>query len=250
MIEAIGLVKNYGGLCALDHFDLTVKTGEIFALLGPNGAGKTTTIKILCGLLSSDQGQVRIAGVEMAEEPQKAKTQIGLIPDEPYVYPKLTGWEFLELMAGMYRLNGRWAEKAVEYLKIFEMDAAARSRTLLESYSHGMKQKIVFTAVLMRRPPVMLLDEPLVGLDPKSIRHVKAIVQSCAQEGASVLLSTHILTLAEELANRIGILMNGRVQFMGTKLELHQFLKDRHVEAHSGESLEDLFLKATLKEEQ
>lgn len=250
MIEIQHLFKAYGDLPALTDLSLTIPAGEIFAFLGPNGAGKTTTIKLLCGLLAPDRGTARIAGYDVVSQTQEAKTHIGLVPDEPYVYPKLTGWEFLELIAGMYRLNGQWTSQASRHLDLFELGAAARSRSLLEGYSHGMKQKIVLTSVLMRNPKVWLLDEPLVGLDPKAIRIVKSLFLERARQGASIFLSTHVLSIAEELADRVGIIMSGRLQFVGTKKELSAYLGSQGREPGSKESLEDMFLKATLREKE
>lgn len=248
MIEIQKVSKSYGGVLALQELDLTIAKGEIFALLGPNGAGKTTTIKLLCGLLWPDSGAVRISGFDLKENPRQAKTQIGLIPDEPYVYPKLTGWEFLELIAGMYHLNGRWVSEAERHLNLFDLAGVARGRALLEGYSHGMKQKIVFTSILMRSPTVLLFDEPLVGLDPKSIRIVKELVIERARQGVAVFLSTHVLSVAEEIAHRIGILNFGHLDFVGTKPELAGYLRSKKIQFSGSDSLEEMFLKATLRE--
>jgi ABC-2 type transport system ATP-binding protein len=246
MIKLDAVTKRYGGTTAVDCLSLSVPRGEVFAFLGPNGAGKTTTVKLLAGLLFPDSGKVEIAGLSMERETQQAKRLIGLIPDEPHVYPKLTAWEFLELVAGLYSLNGSWKDSARHYLEVLELGRALESRILLESFSHGMKQKVVLTAMLMRRPAVWLLDEPLVGLDPKSIRTVKGILrEKAAKEGATVFLSTHVLSIAEEVADRVGIIQRGRLEFVGTKAELGRFLKAAHPETREGESLESLFLKAT-----
>ena len=242
MIEIQNLSKAYGTLPALQDLTLTIAAGEIFAFLGPNGAGKTTTIKLLCGLLTPDRGTARIAGFDIVAESQEAKKQIGLVPDEPYLYPKLTAWEFLELIAGMYRLSGQWAPQAQHYLELFELARVAHSRSLLEGYSHGMKQKIILTSVLMRNPKVWLLDEPLVGLDPKSIRIVKSLLLESARGGAAIFLSTHVLSIAEEIADRVGIIMSGRLQFIGTKKELSAYLQAKDISLNVQESLEDLFL--------
>ncbi|MBI4669409.1 MAG: ABC transporter ATP-binding protein [Elusimicrobia bacterium] len=247
MIELEKVSKSYGAVQAVKDLTLSVPGGGIFALLGPNGAGKTTTVKLLCGLLAPDAGQIRVAGFDLFKDAARAKSLIGLIPDEPYVYPKLTAWEFLELIAGMYRLDGQWAEQARHYLELFDLSAAVCGKNLLEGFSHGMKQKVVFTSILMRNPSVWLLDEPLVGLDPKSMRIVKELICERARLGAAVLLSTHVLSIAEEIAVRIGIINAGKLEFVGTKTELREWLRSRNIQFSETENLEDLFLKATLK---
>ncbi|MBI2069370.1 MAG: ABC transporter ATP-binding protein [Elusimicrobia bacterium] len=249
MIEIQKVSKSYGGVEALNNLSLSVREGEIVALLGPNGAGKTTTVKLLCGLLAPDQGIIRINGLDIQKNPKEAKRQIGLIPDEPYLYPKLTAWEYLELIAGMYSLNGHWAQEAQKYLELFNLARAAHAQGLLESFSHGMKQKVIFTSILMRSPKVWVLDEPLVGLDPKSIRLVKELLLERVRQGAAIFLSTHVLSIAEQIAHRVGIINTGNLEFMGTKKELEDYLRSRKINLSSGENLEELFLKATLDKE-
>lgn len=243
------LSKKYGTLTALHDLNLEINAGEIFAFLGPNGAGKTTTVKLMCGLLAPDSGSIFVAGCDLLKEPEQAKRCLGLVPDEPYLYPKLTAWEFLELIAGIYQLDGSWRQEAQRYFELFELDGAARAGGLIESYSHGMKQKVVFMSNLIRRPKVWLLDEPLVGLDPMSIRTVKDLILERAREGAAVFLSTHVLSIAESLAQRIGIIEAGRLNFVGTKAELKSWLKSRHISFGDADTLEDLFLKATISHE-
>ncbi len=245
MISARGLTKYYGGSLAVDHIDLSVKGGEIFAFLGPNGAGKTTTVKLLCGLLAPSEGTLAVGGYDLVSHAQEAKKIIGLVPDEPYLYPKLTGWEFLQLVAGIYALDPSWRDLALKYLELFELKGVATSGSLVESFSHGMKQKLIFTSILMRKPKVWLMDEPLVGLDPKAIRIVKSLLKEKASEGACIFLSTHVLSIAEELADRIGIIQSGRLQFVGTKNELGQYLRDKNIAFGDRDTLEDLFLKVT-----
>lgn len=247
MIQIENATKHYGGILALDNLSLEIKPGEIFAFLGPNGAGKTTTVRLLCGLLFPDQGRIRINGVDIAENPLEAKRHIGLVPDEPHAYPKLTAWEFLELIAQIFNCSD-WREPAQKYLELFDLSRAINSRTLLESYSHGMKQKVIWTSLLMRRPKVWLLDEPLVGLDPKSIKTVKKLIEEGAKQGSAIFLSTHVLSVAEEIAHRIGIIQMGKVDFIGTKKELEGYLRGKNLSLNEGESLENLFLKATLRE--
>lgn len=245
MIKTRGLTKYYGKLLALENLNLEIPPGEIFAFLGPNGAGKTTTVKLLSGLLTPTSGTMTLAGSAMTPDSYEAKKFIGLVPDEPYLYPKLTAWEFLELVAGIYELESSWGDAAKQYLELFELSSVLADKTLIESFSHGMKQKLVFTSILMREPKVWLLDEPLVGLDPKAIRIVKELLRQSVKKGASVFLSTHVLTIAEELANRIGIIQAGKLQFVGTLSQLRDCLRQRKLEFHEEETLEDLFLKMT-----
>ncbi|MEK6543669.1 MAG: ABC transporter ATP-binding protein [Elusimicrobiota bacterium] len=247
MISIKGLSKSYGQVDALENLDLEIADGEIFAFLGPNGAGKTTTVKLLCGLLTPDSGTITFNGVDLAQHPEEAKRLIGLVPDEPYIYPKLTAWEFLELVASIYGLDAEWRLSARHYIELFELAGAVDGRVLMESFSHGMRQKVVFISSLMRGPKVWLLDEPLVGLDPKSMRFIKDLILERARQGASVFLSTHVLSIAEVLANRIGIIQQGKVIFMGTQAELKDFLRARDMTLRESDTLEDLFLKATLR---
>ncbi|MFC1521434.1 ABC transporter ATP-binding protein [Elusimicrobiota bacterium] len=246
-IEIKNLTKSFGHVKALEHLDLEIKKGEIFAFLGPNGAGKTTTIKLLCGLLSPDEGDIYIAGNNLKTDSEQAKRIIGLIPDEPYLYAKLTAWEFLALIARIYELDPGWREEAKKYFDIFEIAPDALAHDLLEGFSHGMRQKVVFTSALIRKPGVWLLDEPLVGLDPKAMREVKKLLKQKAQAGAAIFLCTHILSIAEELAHRIGIVQHGKLEFVGTTQELKSYLKNKNLDFNEGDNLEELFLKATLK---
>lgn len=245
MIRVKGLTKYYGDFLALDHLDLDIADGEIFAFLGPNGAGKTTTVKLLSGLLAPASGVIEIAGFDLGQNTLKAKKHIGLVPDEPYLYPKLKAWEFLELVAGIYQLDSDWVKSAGRYLELFELEHVLRDQTFIESFSHGMKQKVVFTSVLMRSPKVLLLDEPLVGLDPKAIRIVKSLLKEEAARGTTIFLSTHVLSIAEELASRIGIVQNGKLIFVGRQDELKDCLKEDKSLSTGAETLEDLFLELT-----
>jgi ABC-2 type transport system ATP-binding protein len=235
MIELCGVTKRFGSKCAVDRLDLEVRPGELFAFLGPNGAGKTTTIKMICGLLSPNAGTVRVGGFDASS--QQARQMLGYVPDQPYLYDKLTGREFLKFVVEMYGLDQkRSVQKIEELIETFEMSDYADE--LCENYSQGMKQRVVFASALVHDPKVLIVDEPLVGLDPRSVRIVKDLFISQARSGCTVLMSTHLLAIAEELADRVGIVDRGRMLAVGTLEELRLQLK------HRG-PLEDLFLKLT-----
>ncbi|MEW6427412.1 MAG: ABC transporter ATP-binding protein [Thermodesulfobacteriota bacterium] len=237
-IEIQGLRKRFGSFPAVDGISLTVGGGEIFGFLGPNGAGKTTTIRMLAGLLQPDGGSIRIAGHPMAEEPLLCKAATGYIPDRPFLYEKLTGGEFLDFMASLYGLpENLCRSRTASLLRLF--DLADWRQHLIESYSHGMRQKLIITAAFMLEPPVIVVDEPMVGLDPKSARLVKELFRGHARRGNSVFLSTHSLEIAEELCDRIAIIQHGRLRAMGDLAALRQQAKL----ADSG--LEDIFLELT-----
>jgi ABC-2 type transport system ATP-binding protein len=235
MIELRGVTKRFGTKCAVDQLDLEVRPGELFAFLGPNGAGKTTTIKMICGLLAPNSGTVRVGGFDASS--QQARQLLGYVPDQPYLYDKLTGREFLKFVVEMYGLDRRRsAQRIDELIDTFEM--ADYADALCETYSQGMKQRVVFASALVHDPKVLVVDEPLVGLDPRSARIVKDLFISEARSGCTVLMSTHLLAIAEELANRIGIVDRGRMLAVGTLEELRVQLQ------HRG-PLEELFLKLT-----
>lgn len=238
MIEISGLTKRFGDLAAVDDLSFRVEPGEIFGLLGPNGAGKTTTVKILTGLLRPTSGAARVMGIDVAERPLDAKRKMGLVPDEPFVYPKLTGVEFLHFVGDLYGVPLGVQEKRIpELLEMFELKTWGGELT--ESYSHGMRQKLVLASVLLHEPQVLVLDEPMVGLDPKSARLIKEVFQTLAKRGCTLLMCTHILEIAERLCHRIGILLSGKLIALGTLDELRQ--KDKTGSAH----LEDVFLSLT-----
>jgi len=246
MIQVKGLTKKYGNLIAVDHLDLEVQPGEIYGFLGPNGAGKTTTIKMLVGLLIPDSGEARICGVDVKKDPVKAKSLLGFVPDTPDVYERLTARELLRFVADLRLLDQRRAaERAQELLAMFEL--SDRQDELLGSYSHGMKQKVCIAAALLGEPKVLFLDEPTVGLDPRSARLVKDVLRRVADEGGTVFLSTHILEIAERMCDRVGIIQNGRLIAEGTVDDLRR----KALPGKEGEavSLEDLFLKLTGGEE-
>ena len=219
MIEIDNLTKTFGGFKAVDGLNLRVEAGEIFGFLGPNGAGKTTTVKILSGIMRPTSGRVLVAGHDVALQPLAAKRVMAYIPDEPFVYPKLTGWEFMRFIGDLYNVPvPEQLARIPELLETFEL--TAQSGELLESYSHGMKQKLLIASVLLRRPKVVLFDEPTVGLDPKSIRRFKGLLADIAREGAAVFMCTHILDMAEKLCHTVGIIYHGRLIARGTVAEV------------------------------
>jgi ABC-2 type transport system ATP-binding protein len=235
VIELRGVSKRFGTKRAVDGLDLTVRPGELFAFLGPNGAGKTTTIKMICGLLSPSAGTVRVGGFDASS--QEARQLLGYVPDQPYLYDKLSGREFLRFVVEMYGMDRHRASARIdELIQTFEM--ADYIDELCENYSQGMKQRVVFAAALVHDPKVLVVDEPLVGLDPRSARIVKDLFVSQARSGCTVLMSIHLLGIAEELADTIGIVDHGRMIEVGTLDQLRQRLQ------HHG-PLEDLFLKLT-----
>ena len=235
MIELRGVTKIFGTKKAVDHLDLGVRAGELFAFLGPNGAGKTTTIKMVCGLLRPTSGMVQVGGYPAAS-PQ-ARQLLAYVPDQPYLYEKLTGREFLRFVVEMYGLDRRASTRRInDLIDIFEMNDYVDE--LSENYSHGMKQRVVFASALVHDPKVLIVDEPLVGLDPRSARIVKDLFVAQARSGVAVLMSTHLLSIAEELADTIGIVDHGRMLAHGTLAELRDKVQ------HHG-PLEELFLKVT-----
>jgi ABC-2 type transport system ATP-binding protein len=237
-IEAFNLTKNFGSLTAVNNIDLTVNKGEIFGFLGPNGAGKTTTIKLLTGLLKPTSGTAKIIGKDIQESPIEAKAVIGLVPDEPQIYEKLTGVEFLRFMGNLFGIEKNSIEKKIgELLKLF--DLANRGEELIQGYSHGMKQKIAIAGALIHSPKVLFFDEPTVGLDPKSARIIKDILKFRAKSGDCIFISTHILEIAERMCDRIGIIQDGKMVAEGNMEELRKLAKD------DKGNLEEIFLQLT-----
>jgi ABC-2 type transport system ATP-binding protein len=240
MIEIHNLTKTFGSFKAIDGLTLRVEPGEIFGFLGPNGAGKTTTVKILSGIMRPTAGRVLVAGHDVALDPLGAKRAMAYIPDEPFVYPKLTGWELLRFIGDLYAVPVAEQKKRIpELLEMFELSAQAGE--LLESYSHGMKQKLLLASVLLRRPKVVLFDEPTVGLDPKSIRRFKTLLADMARNGAAVFMCTHILDMAEKLCHSVGIIYRGRLVARGSVAEVKKLASG----ALGPRSLEDVFLELT-----
>jgi len=238
MIEINNLVKRYGDKAAVNNVSLQVNGGEVFGFLGPNGAGKTTTIKVIVGLLQPTAGTVKVAGYDVQTQPLPAKAASGYVPDTPNLYAKLTGRELLRFVGDLYDLDRKQvAQRTEELLQMFDLTSAADDT--VDSYSHGMQQKISLAAALMHDPKVLVLDEPTVGLDPKSARLIKDILRQMADRGAAIFLSTHILEIAERMCDRIGIINKGELIAVGTMDELRSLGK-------AGEtSLEDIFLGLT-----
>jgi ABC-2 type transport system ATP-binding protein len=238
MIELKNLTKRYGKFTAVDGIDLMIPRGELYGLLGPNGAGKTTTMRMIAGILQPTSGTVTIAGIDIQENPLVAKSRLGFIPDRPFVYDKLTGAEFLRFVAGLYGQGGPPIENRIdELLELFEL--APWKDELTESYSHGMRQKLIISSALVHRPEVIVVDEPMVGLDPKSARLLKDLLREFVTRGGTVLMSTHTLEIAEAMCDRIAIVQGGKVAAQGTMEEL------RHQTSSGDATLEELFLKLT-----
>jgi ABC-2 type transport system ATP-binding protein len=238
MIEFEQVTRTYGPKVAVNGLDLAVPRGELFAFLGPNGAGKTTTIKMLVGLLRPTSGRITVCGHDVVSQTREASRLLGYVPDEPYLYDKLSGREFLQFIVDMYGMQRGEARGRIDR-EIANFRLADFVDDLTESYSHGMKQRLVFAAALLHDPQVLVLDEPMVGLDPRSARLVKDLLKEKSQQGMTIFMSTHTLGLAEEIADRIGIVDHGRMRCIGTLAELRESL------ALGGTSLERLFLEVT-----
>jgi ABC-2 type transport system ATP-binding protein len=237
VIELTRVRKRYGTKLAVDDLSLTVPPGELFAFLGPNGAGKTTTIKMLCGLLFPTAGTVRVGGFDLTTQGDQARQLISYVPDQPFLYEKLTGREFLRFVADLYGMPpARAAERMRAVIDLFALHEFVDDLT--ERYSHGMRQRTVFAAALVHEPKLLITDEPTVGLDPKSIRLLKDLLRAEAKRGTTIFLSTHSLDVAQELADRIGIVERGRLIGCGTLATLRK-------QASLDGSLEDVFLKLT-----
>jgi ABC-2 type transport system ATP-binding protein len=240
MIELRDVSKSYGTKAAVRNLSLRIEPGEMFAFLGPNGAGKTTTIKLMCGLLFPTSGSIRIADLDLALEGDRARRLLSYVPDQPYLYEKLTGREFLQFIADMYAMPPEHGRKRIaEVIDIFGL--ADFVDDLTERYSHGMRQRTVFASALLHEPRVLIVDEPTVGLDPRSVRLLKDLLREQSRQGVTIFLSTHSLDIAQELAGRIGIVDHGRMIACGTLSAL------RNQAALDG-SLEDVFLKLTAEE--
>ena len=237
MIHLDRVTKEYGGKKAVHELSLDISAGELFAFLGPNGAGKTTTIKMICGLLFPTTGRVRIGGFDLATDGDRARGLLAYVPDQPFLYEKLTGREFLEFVAEMYCLTGAEARERIASV-IEEFQLAEFIDDLTERYSHGMRQRTVFASALVHRPKVLIVDEPTVGLDPRSVRQLKDLLRRLADDGVTVFLSSHSLDVVEELADRIGIIEHGRLIGCGT-------LDSLRGQSAGGGSLEEVFLRLT-----
>jgi ABC-2 type transport system ATP-binding protein len=236
MIELKSLTKRYGSFTAVDAIDLDVPKGELFGFLGPNGAGKTTTLRMIAGILRPSGGTVRIGDIDVSENPMAAKAILGYIPDRPYIYEKLTGAEFLRFVAGLYSQNGKVIEhRGRELLTLFDLDEWRDE--LVESYR--MRQKLIIASAFIHKPDVIVVDEPMVGLDPKAARILKDLFREYTRRGHTIMMSTHTLEVAETMCDRIGIIQNGKIRALGTMDEL------RASSASGTEGLEEIFLKLT-----
>lgn len=241
MISLSALTKKYGQFTAVDRLDLEVPRGELFGFLGPNGAGKTTTLRMIAGILQPTSGSVRLAGYDVAREAMSAKSRLGFIPDRPYIYEKLTGIEFLRFVAGLYGITGRELDHRIsELLELFDLTDWGDS--VVESYSHGMRQKLIISSAFVHKPEVIIVDEPMVGLDPKAARILKDLFREYVRRGNTIMMSTHTLEVAQSLCDRIAIIQAGKIRAMGTMEELRK-------EAIGGTAgLEEIFLRLTGEE--
>ena len=238
MIEVQNLVKQFGSFTAVDGVSLAVQPGQIHGFLGPNGAGKTTTIRIIAGLLKPTSGRVLVNGHDLALQPEAAKAALGFIPDRPFIYEKLTAGEFLRFHAGLYGMaDGDIDARITEMLEIFEL--GRWQHELVESFSHGMKQRLVMSAAFLHRPRAVLVDEPMVGLDPRGARLIKDVFRRMSEKGVVILMSTHTLEVAEEMCDRISIILKGTIIAHGTVDEL------RAMAGNPDEELTPVFLKLT-----
>jgi len=238
VIRLEALTKKFGAFTAVDAIDLHVRKGEVFGFLGPNGAGKTTTFKMICGLMNPNAGRITIDGIDVLKDPTAAKRITGYIPDRPYLYEKLTGDEFLEFIGGIYGIDPKEnRRRAGELLEFFALSAFRGE--LIEGYSHGMKQRLTLSAALLPRPPLLVVDEPMVGLDPGGAKLVKEVFRRKAEQGDTVFMSTHTLEVAEEVCDRIAIIRGGKIVAMGTMEALREQQRD------GSANLEAIFLSLT-----
>lgn len=238
MIKLTNLTKRYGGFTAVDAINLEVPRGELFGFLGPNGAGKTTTLRMIAGILRPTGGTVQIGGIDISVDPIAAKSKLGFIPDRPFIYEKLTGAEFLRFVAGLYNQEGAQVEhRARELLALFDLEEWQDE--LVESYSHGMRQKLIISSAFVHRPEVIVVDEPMVGLDPKAARILKDLFREYTRRGHTIMMSTHTLEVAQAMCDRIAIIQGGVIRAAGTMQELR-------ANAEAGATgLEDIFLRLT-----
>jgi len=243
MIRVENLSKRFAKTLAVDHIDLHVPSGEIMGFLGPNGAGKTTTIRMLAGLMKPDSGTIILDGKDLAAEPEHAKAVTGFVPDRPYLYEKLTGWEFLEFISGIYRVPSEVLNRlGMYFLEIFEL--VDWKDELIEGYSHGMKQRLIISSALLHQPKIFIIDEPMVGLDPRGVRLVKDLFTEMAKtRGMAVLLSTHTLAVAEEICTFITIIHKGKKIASDTPSNIKNSI------ARTSGNLEKAFLKLTGEDE-
>ena len=241
MIDIINLTKDYGTTIAVNDLSLNVASGEIYGFIGPNGAGKTTTIRLMGGIIAPTSGSVIIDGYDMAKNPVGAKQIIGFVPDRPFLYEKLTGREFLKFSSDLYSVNSTiFEQKSESLLKQFVLWDWADE--IIEAYSHGMKQRLIIAAALLHDPKVLIIDEPMVGLDPTGVRMVKDILRQLAADNVTIFISTHTLSIAEDLCHRIGVIHKGMLLAQGTISQLNDAAK-------TGEAkLEEVFLNLVSQE--
>ena len=242
MIQLIDLSKQFGRFAAVDRINLKVDPGEIFGFLGPNGAGKTTTIKMMAGLIKPTSGKVIIDGWDLSEHANQAKEVVGFIPDRPFLYEKLTALEFLRFIAGLYNLSSNGVEEKMKnLLELFGL--TGWQDELIESFSHGMKQRLVMASAFIHHPKLVIVDEPMVGLDPKGAKLVKEVFREYCDEGKTIFMSTHTLEIAEEVCDRIAIILEGKIVAVGNMKEL------KEKSGSDGKKLESIFFKLTGGEE-
>jgi ABC-2 type transport system ATP-binding protein len=238
VIALKNVTKRYGDLTAVDALNLEVRVGEIFGFLGPNGAGKTTTIRMMMGILAPTEGRVLLGGYDVEREPEQAKAISGFIPDRPFLYEKLSGSEFLHFVGKLHHVSIEQRQRRIEHLlEYFEL--VRWQDELVEGYSHGMKQRLALCAALIHEPRVLIVDEPMVGMDPRGARILKDLFRSLAEKGKTVFLSTHSIDVAEEVCHRIGIIQKGRLIACGTMAELHAQANNQNG------NLESVFLQLT-----
>jgi len=237
-VELKSVVKRYSEILAVDHVDLTIKEGEIFGLLGPNGSGKSTTLKMLLGLVQPDSGSVTVLGADVQKDPVAVKQLVGYVPESPRLYEFLTGIEYLDFIGDVYGVQTAEKKSRIsEYLKAFELEG--REGDMITGYSEGMKQKIALVSAFLHRPKLLILDEPLSALDPRSARIVKDFLQELKAQGVTTIMSTHVLEIAQALCDRVGIMYQGKLLALGNMKELRQMAK------LPDSGLEDIFLKLT-----
>ena len=237
-VELKSVVKRYSEILAVDNVDLSIKTGEIFGLLGPNGSGKSTTLKMLLGLVQPDSGSVNVLGVDVRKDPVAVKQQVGYVPESPRLYEFLTGIEYLDFIGDIYSMQTEEKKNRItEYLKALQLEG--REGDMITGYSDGMKQKIALISAFLHRPKLLILDEPLSALDPRSARIVKDFLQKLKAQGVTTIMSTHVLEIAQAVCDRIGIMYQGKLLALGNMKELRQLSK------LPDSGLEDIFLKLT-----
>ena len=237
-IRAESVTRDFGPVRALDALSLEIPKGIVFGFLGPNGAGKTTSLRMIAGILQPTSGTVEIGGINVATDPIAAKSKLGFIPDRPFIYEKLTGAEFLRFVAGLYDQEGAQVEhRARELLALFDLEEWRDE--LVESYSHGMRQKLIISSAFLHRPEVIVVDEPMVGLDPKAAKVLKDLFREYTRRGHTIMMSTHTLEVAQSMCDRIGIIQRGVIRACGT-------MDDLRASAEAGVSgLEEIFLRLT-----